>query len=106
MIGADPQENVSFSNFIATFVLLNDYAIRRDAAPTIEQAFDLIARFTSVQPITFKNGTYKLRVVNEIVEFSVAEGSGVTEDEVQAFKNIVSTFNRLFDMLETEGIKA
>ena len=106
LTGMDPREDVKFSNFVATFVLLTDYALRRNIPPSIAQGRDLIDRFASLGTVTFRNGMYQLSVKSDVASFSARKNSVLTDKEVAAFEYIVSSFNQLFLMLKSEEIRA
>jgi len=105
-IGMDPREDAKFANFVGSFVLIADYALRRNTPPSIAQGRDLIDRFASLGVVSFRNGAYQLVVKNDIASFSVSENSGLSDKEIAAFKYIVASFNELFLMLKSENINA
>ena len=102
---ADHTEDIKHSNFIGAWVLVTDYALRRDAYPTKAQGLDLINRFATLSPMSYMAGNVKLGLDSGrvIAEFSK---SNVIDPNTKAFiDQQVNVMNTLFDLFKANELQ-
>ena len=103
---SDPQDGRVFGNFIATFVLITDYTIRRNELPPKLQSMELIDRFLSVSPLTFNKGIFQLTIEKSTVIMSVKNASEASDKDFHKYKMLAIAFNQLFDLLKSNEMSS
>ena len=106
---ADHADGLAYANFIASYVLIMDYALRRDALPSRVQAQDLIARFNSILPLSYFGGNLQIRLEKgrlASAELKPSNDPAAAKPLLDGFRNHLMTLHQIISMLSSEELTA
>lgn len=102
----DHREDITYTNVIGFYVLLLDYALRRDTPPTKRQAQELVDRIVFIGPLTYLSRQVQIDFRDRVPVMSLSKNNELTKGGVQAFHSHVAELQQLFSMLTSDQLQA
>ena len=102
---SDHSDDVNYSNFVGAWVLVTDYALRRDAYPTKAQGLNLIDRFSSLSPMSYMSGRVELKLDAGRVVANFSTSDPIDPQAKPFIDQQVSTINILFDLFRANELQ-
>jgi ribosomal protein S27E len=103
---ADHKQDISYANFIGTYVLIADYAMRRDTVPTQMQRRNLVERFLVNMPLSYFSGSAQINFENGKPVVSLAPKLECNTEAKAAFIEHALAVQRLLEMLASNELQA